>query len=198
MKADHHTITIYNHRERHGREQERMSRESRKYVVFGVLAVLMIALDQWTKGLVRSAIKPLGYAGKRVFGDVVMLHYGENPGVAFGMLQGLPGRRYILATMAVLCFVLVFRYLWATPNDRLRQHVALGVIAGGAGNLIDRIRFGSVTDFVVVNLGFWPCNPWPSFNVADAALVVGVGLMLIDMIVPLKEAAVTAPSVKEG
>jgi signal peptidase II len=177
-----------------------MSREGRKYVVFGVLALLMIALDQWTKGLVRDVLKPLGYAGKSVYGQVVMLRYTENPGVAFGMLRDLQGGRLILGAIATIGFVLVIHYLRITPPERLRLQVALGLIAGGAGNLIDRIRFGRVTDFVVVDLGFWPFSPWPSFNVADAALVVGVGLMLIDMVRPPKEEAVapTARSVDEG
>jgi signal peptidase II len=71
--------------------------------------------------------------------------------------------------------------------------VALGLVGGGAiGNLIDRVIYGSVTDFVVVDLGFWPLNPWPAFNVADAALVVGVLLMVVDVFRAPKAAAVPA------
>jgi signal peptidase II len=160
-----------------------MTQERRKYVVFGVLAALAVLLDQWTKVLARDALKGLGFAGKAVLGDrVFVLRYSENTGVAFGMLQELPGGRIILTLLALAALALVIHYLRRTDPSQLRLQVALGLIGGGAiGNLTDRIRFGSVTDFLVFDLGFWPFNPWPAFNIADAALVIGVGLMAIDM-----------------
>lgn len=63
-----------------------------------------------------------------------------------------------------------------------RIHVALGLIAGGAiGNLVDRLLYARVVDFVLVDLDFWPLDPWPVFNVADVVLVVGVCLMILDL-----------------
>jgi signal peptidase II len=159
-----------------------MSPERRKYVLFGVLATLAVALDQWTKSLVREHLKPLGYAGKTVIDRYFVLRYSENTGVAFGMLQTLPGGRIILTLIATLALILVLYYLKRTDSSQVRLQAALGLVGGGAvGNLTDRIAHGGVTDFLVFNLGFWPLNPWPAFNVADAALVVGVGLMAIDM-----------------
>jgi signal peptidase II len=77
--------------------------------------------------------------------------------------------------------------------------VALGLVGGGAiGNLIDRIALGGVTDFLVFDLGFWPFNPWPAFNIADAALVVGVGLMAIDLARPQRTEAVGTPAGKSS
>ena len=68
-----------------------------------------------------------------------------------------------------------------SPHRRL--HVALGLIAGGAiGNLIDRLLHARVVDFILVDLGVWPLDPWPVFNVADVVLVVGVGLIGLDVI----------------
>ena len=112
------------------------------------------------------------------------------------MLQQLPGNRVILTLIALAAFVLVIFYLRKTEPEQRRFQVALGLVGGGAiGNLIDRIAFGGVTDFLVFDLGFWPFNPWPAFNIADAALVVGVGLMAIDMVRPPQSAtAATAPA----
>ena len=159
-----------------------MTPERRKYVLFGVLAAITVVLDQWTKSLAREHIKPLGYGGKTVIERYFTLRYSENTGVAFGMLQTLPGGRIVLTLIAIAAFGLVIYYLKRTEPDQRRLQAALGLVGGGAiGNLTDRIIYGGVTDFLVFDLGIWPFNPWPAFNIADAALVVGVGLMLIDM-----------------
>ena len=167
-----------------------MTPERRRYVIFGFFAAVTVVLDQWTKALVRESIKPLGYAGKAVIDHYVMLRFSENKGMAFGMLQGLPGGRIILTVIAISAFALVILYLRRIDPTHRRLRVALGLVGGGAiGNLTDRVRLGGVTDFLVVNLGVWPLNPWPAFNVADAALVVGVGLMALDMARAPKPAA---------
>jgi signal peptidase II len=167
-----------------------MTSQRRKFVIFGALAAVVIIIDQWTKMLARDALKPLGYAGKSIIDSTFVLRYSENTGVAFGMLQTLPGGRIILTVIALAAFCLVIYYLRRTEPEHLRLHVALGLVGGGAlGNLTDRIIHGGVTDFLVFNLGFWPFNPWPAFNVADAALVIGVGLMAIDVARPQKSAA---------
>ena len=159
-----------------------MTPERRKYLLFGVLAAVTVVLDQWTKVLAREHLKPLGYAGKTVIDRYFVLRYSENTGVAFGMLQTLPGGRIVLTLIALAALGLVLYYLRRTEPDQRRLQVALGLVGGGAiGNLIDRIAYGGVTDFLVFDLGFWPFNPWPAFNIADAALVVGVGLMILDM-----------------
>jgi signal peptidase II len=164
-----------------------MTLERRKYLIFGILAALTIVIDQWTKLLARDALIPLGYTGRKVIDGYFLLRYSENTGVAFGMLQNLPGGRIILAVIACLALALVLYYLRKTEPTHTRLQVALGLVGGGAiGNLTDRILHGGVTDFLVFNLGFWPFNPWPAFNIADAALVVGVFLMALDMARPQK------------
>ena len=153
---------------------------TRKYVWFGVCAVVSIALDQWTKVLARDALKPLGpFHPKVVIPGFFNLRYSENPGVAFGMLQQMPGGRLLLTLMAVAAFLLVLAYLRKTPTAATRLHVALGLVGGGAiGNLIDRAMYGRVTDFIVWHVKE---HEWPAFNIADAALCIGVGLMVLDM-----------------
>jgi signal peptidase II len=153
----------------------------RKYLLFGIFAVISIALDQWTKVLARSVLRPLGpYHPKVVIEGFFKLRYSENPGVAFGMLQEMSGGRVVLTLMAVGAFALVLYYLRKTDRGATGLHVALGLVGGGAiGNLIDRVSYGRVTDFIVWHV---KDHEWPAFNIADAALCVGVGLMVIDMV----------------
>jgi signal peptidase II len=154
-----------------------MKPTTRKYVVFAALAAISLALDQWTKSLARAHLAPLGHRGKMVIDGFFNLRYSENTGVAFGMFQKMPG--ILLTLVALAAFVLVVSYLRKTPDDQLRIHIALGLVGGGAiGNLLDRIMFGRVTDFIV---WYYKSHEWPAFNIADAALVIGVGLMLLDM-----------------
>jgi signal peptidase II len=168
-----------------GNEEATMTVDRRKYIIFGAIAAVSIVLDQWTKILARHHLKQLGHAGKSVIDGKFVLRYSENPGVAFGMLQSLTGGRIILTVVALAAFALVISYLRKTDSSQRRLQIALGLVGGGAiGNLIDRIALGAVTDFLVFDLGFWPLNPWPAFNIADAALVVGVALMALDMARP--------------
>lgn len=101
-----------------------------------------------------------------------------NPGSAFGLFHSQAGARVFLSVVGVLA---VGAMLWMVRKASDRQRAllwALGLVAGGAvGNLIDRIYFGVVTDFV---LWRYHSSEWPVFNVADVALVVGVGLMFFD------------------
>ncbi len=157
-----------------------MTGNQRKYVIFSVLGALMIVLDQWTKVLAREFLRPLppGH-GRIVVEGFFNLRYSENSGVAFGMMQSLPGGRLILTAVAVGALVLVLQYLRKTDAAQVRLQVALGLVGGGAiGNLIDRIAYGRVTDFIVWH---YHALEWPAFNIADAALVVGVLLMALDM-----------------
>jgi signal peptidase II len=104
------------------------------------------------------------------------------------MFQTLPGGRILLTLVAIVAFVLVLHYLRKTEAKHTRMHAALGLVGGGAiGNLIDRILYGRVTDFIVWH---YKGHEWPAFNVADAALVVGVALMGLDMLLAPKPAAV--------
>jgi signal peptidase II len=163
----------------------------KKFLLFGFFAVFSIVADQWTKVLARQALKGLDPRSPRVVIDGFFnLRYSENSGVAFGMLQQMAGGRIFLTVMAVGAFALVVYYLHRTPAYATRLHVALGLIGGGAiGNLIDRVQYGKVTDFIVWH---YKQHEWPAFNIADAALCIGVGLMVLDMILTRPETAKSA------
>jgi len=158
----------------------------RKYLLFSIFTALSLILDQWSKIVVRADLRPRGpFNPKVVVPGYFDLRYAENPGVAFSMLQDMPGGRFFLTLLAVAAFVLVLYYLRKTPVESTRLHVALGLVGGGAiGNLVDRVLFGKVTDFIVWKVGL---HEWPAFNIADAALCVGVGLMVIDMFLTRRE-----------
>ncbi|HEX8114661.1 MAG TPA: signal peptidase II [Kofleriaceae bacterium] len=102
-----------------------------------------------------------------------------NPGSAFGLFSSREGARIGLSVVGI---VAVFGMLWMLRKARPDQkvlHWALALVTGGAiGNLIDRIYFGVVTDFI---LWRYQTHEWPVFNVADVVLVIGVGLMFIDI-----------------
>jgi signal peptidase II len=157
-----------------------MTKNNRKYVISGVLAAVTLCLDQWTKMLAREHLPQLGHRGRMVVDGFFNLRFSENTGVAFGMAQSLPGGRVLLTLVALAALALVGYYLRKSDENHVRMHVALGLVGGGAiGNLIDRIMYGRVTDFIV---WYYRSHEWPAFNIADAALVVGVGLMVLDMI----------------
>jgi signal peptidase II len=164
----------------------------KRNLLFGVSAVISLVLDQWTKVLARTHLQPLGpWKAKVIVADYFDLRYSENTGVAFGMFQKLPGGRIWLTVVALAALLLVGYYLVRSNPRQSRLHLALGLVGGGAiGNLVDRIAFGRVTDFIVWKVG---THEWPAFNIADAALVVGVALMALDMLLDKRGHSAAAP-----
>ena len=143
-----------------------------------LLALGVVVLDQATKALVIAKI-PL-YTTIPVIRGFFDLTHLQNTGAAFGVFAAAGSARPFLVTLlalAVFAGVLVWS-LTAPPEHRLLQG-ALGLIMGGAvGNLIDRVRFSAVTDFLRFYVDRWE---WPSFNVADSAISVGVVLLAWDI-----------------
>lgn len=102
-----------------------------------------------------------------------------NPGSAFGLFGSLAVGRVLLSIVGIGATIGMFVMLKKSRGDQKILHWALAFVAGGAiGNLIDRIYYGVVTDFISWDLKFMV---WPTFNVADIVLVIGVGLMFIDI-----------------
>jgi signal peptidase II len=152
----------------------------RKYVLFAAFAVLSAIADQMSKVWVLHHLPALGRGGMSVVGRRLILIYAENPGIAFSQFQNLSGGRVVLSLVSLAALALIIGYLRKVPPSSSWTIAGLGLIWGGAlGNVIDRVAHGSVTDFVLVNLGVWPFNPWPVFNVADAVLVAGVAMLIL-------------------
>ena len=132
------------------------------------IALLVVLLDQSTKYLVRNLMSPFDTIKVFSFLDLVSV---TNEGAAFGMFKGLGTVAFIVVSLVAIVFVSFL--LLRTREDGF----ALSLILGGAtGNLIDRIIFGKVTDFIDVFAGRFH---WPAFNVADSALTTGLVLLLL-------------------
>ena len=136
----------------------------------------VVVLDQATKALVMDRFAMFELLP--VIPGLFNLTYLTNTGAAFGMLAGAQSiwRQVFFVGVAVAAIgVMVFSYKQFRSQGRIFAH-AIGLIAGGAvGNLIDRLRFGAVVDFLDFYLG---THHWPAFNVADSAITVGVGLFI--------------------
>jgi len=149
-----------------------------KVAYLGVTAGVFM-IDQTTKAW---AAKTLRFGGDRsVIGGFLNFAYTHNTGVAFSMLDdhGNTGR-WGLSAVAMFAAVLVLYFFWRTPrtDDRILGALAL-LLAGIVGNVTDRLRLGFVIDFIDVQFGSWH---YPTFNVADMAIVVGAILLMLDMI----------------
>ena len=148
-------------------------------------------IDQTTKAWAVHALRSGG--DRSVIGGFLNLAYAENPGVAFSMLdqQGDAGR-WGLSIVACVAAALVLYFFWRTPrtDDRMLGSLAL-LLAGIAGNVTDRLRLGFVIDFIDVQFGNWH---YPTFNVADAAICVGAGLLMIDLFLSKKHAKAADPN----
>jgi signal peptidase II len=145
-----------------------------------LLAGAVVALDQVTKAVVLRHLV-LG-APVSVVDGLLDLTLVLNPGLAFGLLGGLPPAwRWTVAMLSLVALVVLARVaLRVLPAGGPTGRLAIGLIFGGAvGNLIDRARFGAVVDFVDVHWRGWH---WPAFNVADSAITVGVALLALRLL----------------
>jgi signal peptidase II len=139
-----------------------MHRRARAWLGAGAVAAVVIGLDQLTKHLVRSSIGP---GEERRFLPGVELVNTHNKGIAFGVVPG----SQVLVTVLISVALLVLLAYFARHARRSLMWLPTGLLIGGAcGNILDRIRNGSVTDFIKLPLG------WPPFNLADSAITIGI------------------------
>ncbi len=144
------------------------------------LPILIVILDQLTKALVRARL-PLHSSVTVVPGLVDFTHV-RNTGAAFGILNtaDFPFKTGVIAVIATAALIGVGMYAAKLSLHQRVARVGLALILGGAaGNLIDRVVAGSVVDFVDV---YWRTYHFWAFNVADSAITVGVGIMMLDML----------------
>lgn len=147
---------------------------------FFVAFAISLALDQITKTWV---VETLAFTDRiSVIDGFFYLTHVRNPGAAFSLFADAPAAIrmpfFIITTLiAIVLIVSFFRKL--SPGDRLSA-LALGLILGGAtGNLIDRLVYGEVVDFL--HLRLWTGYSWPDFNVADSSIVIGVALLVVEL-----------------
>jgi signal peptidase II len=151
---------------------------SRRFEALVVLGI--VVADQVTKALVRQSL-PL-HEGISIIPDMLALTRVHNTGAAFGMLNAMefPGKTVVLTAVATLALGGVAWYAATVPaTDRLARAGVACILGGAIGNLIDRATAGYVLDFVDASWRGW--HFW-AFNVADAAISVGVVFMILDLL----------------
>ena len=157
-----------------------------------ILTVAVIILDQITKVLVCRYI-PVNTIGTQFFGDFLRIIHVRNPGVAFsfGARWSDAARRVAFSVIPVIVLGIVLGIYFRNQEfTKLQRWAICGVIGGGFGNIIDRIfRPAGVVDFIDVKFyGLFGLERWPTFNVADSAVVVcGIMLVISFLIIIIKE-----------
>ena len=143
--------------------------------------LLLLIADQATKYWATVVLKPVFLI--EVIPGFFRLTYATNRGVAFSLFADSEMEiRYILAGVSLLAAAMVAAYQWRTPVRKVGLNMAFSLmLAGIIGNLIDRIRLGEVVDFI--DLHWAEVYTWPTFNVADAAICVGAGLLALQLII---------------
>jgi signal peptidase II len=154
------------------------ARLKRNRAVALVIALLVFALDQATKWVVTYPLGLENQPGQNIaITSFFNLHWVENQGVSLGLLsaEGPMGRWLLVALTAGIA---LFVAIWLWRERRRDDSAALALVLGGAlGNILDRVRFGHVVDFADLHFGAW--RPCLVFNVGDAAITIGVLLLLV-------------------
>jgi signal peptidase II len=150
-----------------------------KYIILFATVAVMTLLDFITKAYISSTM--FLHESFVVIGGFLNITYVRNPGAAFSFLADAPPvfRFVFFVTVTVLAIILVLTYITRSKIEEPFMTFALSLILSGAvGNLIDRVRFGEVIDFIDVYIGSYH---WPAFNVADSAISVGAVILLLEM-----------------
>lgn len=156
-----------------------MSSLARRALYLGVAAAITV-LDQVTKAIVDREMEL--HESRPLIDGFLSLTYVRNRGAAFGILADadLPYQAAVFSVVSLLALAAIVAYALRLPVESRLPQGALALVTGGAlGNLIDRWRHGYVIDFVDA---YWRSHHWPAFNVADAAISVGVVLLVLDLV----------------
>ncbi len=146
-----------------------------------LLTLAVLILDHFTKWLVRSRMDL--HDAIDIIPNYLRLSYVRNSGVAFGLFADIQSawKPYVLAAMAVVAVVVILIYSSRMPFNRTLLQLALAVTMGGIlGNFTDRIMHGFVVDFIEFHI--YESFHWPTFNIADSAITIGIALLLIDTV----------------
>jgi len=157
-----------------------------KYWVLLIFCVGILLLDQWTKYLVVQKL-PL-YQRVEVIQGFFNLTHMRNTGGAFGIFGGEKGGlgSVLFVVVSLIAIgAIAFLFVKIKENEKMLAFSFSLILSGAIGNLVDRLRYGEVIDFLQFYLSFLPWrifNPWPTFNIADSAICVGIGLMALELL----------------
>lgn len=161
-----------------------MSRNSR-YVILSLLSVSIVIIDQMTKVHIMQTMRL--HESIPVIPEFFSLTYIRNPGAAFGLLasSGQSFRLIFFGLTSVFALGLLgMIFLRLRQDDWIGQLSIAGILGGAVGNLLDRVRFGEVIDFLDLYINGYH---WPAFNIADAAISVGVFFLILHFALEKKE-----------
>jgi len=145
-----------------------------------LIAFVVVLFDRVTKSVVAKNISL--HDGKQVIPGFFRIIHAENRGAAFGLFADSPAQWKIamLVLFSIVALVIVSALLWRNSHSMSTTGIGLALILGGAlGNLWDRLLNGRVVDFLLFYIGQYQ---WPAFNVADSAIVIGAGLLVIEIL----------------
>lgn len=168
-----------------------MTRTRLRFFLLALVGLIVVILDQATKYSVMQSMRL--HESIPVVPNLFSITYIRNPGAAFGLLAGSSNafRMVFFGVTSVFALGLLGTILARLPEkDWIGQLSIAGVLGGAIGNLIDRLRFGEVIDFLDV---YYETYHWPAFNVADSAISVGVVCLIIHFAFERKDAPMTAP-----
>ncbi len=149
-------------------------------LLFGCVSIGVLVVDQVSKEWITSRMTL--YSSDPIIPGLVHLTLVTNRGALFGLFRSIddPYRSIMFLVVPLIAIVLILFFQYRTSTVDAMSQSGLALILGGAvGNLVDRLRFGHVVDFVDVFVGD---HHWPAFNVADSAICVGVTLLFIDLL----------------
>ncbi|MBA0915128.1 MAG: signal peptidase II [Nitrospira sp.] len=162
-------------------------RRSFRYLLLALLAGTIIVIDQVTKLSIMQSMRL--HESIPIIQDFFSLTYIRNPGAAFGLLASSSNafRMVFFGVTSLIALGLLGTILFGlSEKDWVGQLSIAGVLGGAIGNLIDRLRYGEVTDFLDVHVNSYH---WPAFNVADSAISVGVVFLIIHFAFEKKDEA---------
>ena len=143
------------------------------YIIYGLIFIVSLAIDQITKYIAVSTLQ--GNPSIHVIGDFLRFTYVENRGAAFGILQN-QRTFFIISTVVLVVFILAMIVFNKKITNFTRISLVL-ILSGAIGNFIDRLRLGYVIDFIDVRFGSF--YDFPVFNIADSCIVIGTALLII-------------------
>jgi signal peptidase II len=148
--------------------------------VYLLIALIVVLLDRWTKHVVAQRIAL--YSHIQIIPGFFRLTHTENTGAAFSLFADstAPWKTAMLIAFSVVALLVVAVLLWKNNHAHIATGIGLSLIMGGAvGNLWDRLASGRVVDFLLFYIRRYQ---WPVFNLADSAIVVGAGLLVVEIL----------------
>ena len=149
------------------------------------LALAVFAADRLTKWMIETRMS--AFDSVTVIPGLFDIVHSQNRGAAFGLFADSTSewRTILLIAFSGVALIVLAGMLWKSASMDRRTAIALALILGGAlGNVFDRVRWGTVTDFLLFYIG---THQWPAFNAADSSIVIGCGLLALDLLKPRRE-----------